>query len=374
MRELTRNWGIEMIKYISTIPIVLLWANLGCNPSSNLNTALKTTDDEEGSDGADSELNTAVTLSTDPVVDTDSARIIKWNIVGSGSFTFGSPAETPCRAAYAEDEVEVALTRNFVMAETEITQYQWEQSGLQLPPQKVEGDNFPVTWINFYETLMFCNALSEKEGYDTCYNLSSCIGDFAVACPEGELFENGCGCTGDDCASSPNIYNCTGEIHKYDDWYECPGYRLPTTAEWEYAAKAGTTTTTFNGNVDNDAKYVCHEQSVLNDIAWYCHNSGNQLHPVAWKRPNPWGFYDMLGNVNEWVDYFTDGASLDYMDGHPGEDLVDPIGTRTGSDKDIRGYDYKAIGCRMRAARQMPVSPDTRGDDFGFRPVRTLFE
>ncbi|MBN2342187.1 MAG: SUMF1/EgtB/PvdO family nonheme iron enzyme, partial [Deltaproteobacteria bacterium] len=110
------------------------------------------------------------------------------------------------------------------------------------------------------------------------------------------------------------------------------------------------------------------------DIAWYCNNSNDQLHPVAWKQPNPWGLYDMLGNVSEWVDYFTDGESLDYMDGHPGEDLIDPIGRTSGTSKDIRGFEFRSIGCRVRASRQNPQTPDVRGIFTGFRPVRTLFE
>ncbi|MBN2344235.1 MAG: formylglycine-generating enzyme family protein [Deltaproteobacteria bacterium] len=308
------------------------------------------------------------------IVDTDRPRELNFTTIHAGNFIFGSPEGTPCRSAYREDEVNVTLTRGFEMAETEVTQYQWKQSGLALPQQNVEGDNFPVTWVNFYEVLAFCNALSEKNGLSRCYDLSTCSGEFAAACPDGELYENGCGCSADDCSDSPNIYFCSGEIHTYENWYECPGYRLPTTAEWEYAAKAGTTTTTYNGDVFADEKYLCHEQPVLEDIAWYCNNSNDQLHPVAWKHPNQWGLYDMLGNVSEWVDYLTDGESLDFMDGSPGESLIDPNGAVEGNSKDLRGKDFRSIGCWMRSASQYAEAPDTRLRHAGFRPVRTLFE
>ncbi|MBN2342353.1 MAG: formylglycine-generating enzyme family protein [Deltaproteobacteria bacterium] len=363
---------MEQFRKITFICVFVMLSGCSCNANNGAVIDADTDSDTNETGGSDSTNTDTGPVVIDEIIDTDPSREMKWINVEAGSFIFGSPEGTPCRSAYAEDQVNVTLTHNIEVAETEVTQHQWKQSGLSLPPQSVDGDNFPVTWINFYEALAFCNALSEKAGFNTCYDLATCSGEFATACPEGELYESGCGCSADDCSDSPNIYFCANEIHKYENWYECTGYRLPTTAEWEYFAKAGTTTTTYNGDVLSDAKYSCHDQPVLNDIAWYCYNSGEQLHPVAWKQPNSWGIYDILGNASEWVDYFTDGLSLDYMDGHPGEDLVDPIGPQSGQGKDLRGYDFRSIGCRMRAARQKAVPPDSRGIYVGFRPVRTL--
>ncbi len=308
-------------------------------------------------------------LSIDPPVQ------MEWVEVKAGSFVFGSADDAPCRSAYREEQSTVTLTRSFVMAETEVTQYQWQQMGLALPPQFNEDDNLPVTFVNFYEAVAYCNALSKKEGLAECYDLSSCVGEFAgggnidnpdrcdVRCIENPL-----------CADEPDMYRCTEEIHKYDDWYACPGYRLPTSAEWEYAARAGTTTHSYNGDLLENPRHACEEQPNLANVAWYCYNSEGHVHPVGKKQRNPWGFYDILGNVLEWTDYFTDGDPLDVNDGLPGEDLVDPIGRKTGTWKDMRGGSWTSDGCSARSGEQSADDETARRRDTGLRPVRTLFK
>jgi formylglycine-generating enzyme len=305
----------------------------------------------------------------------DSPVPMAWIEVKSGSFVFGSADDAPCRSASREEQSKVTLTRSFVMAQTEVTQHQWKQMGLALPPQYVESNNLPVTFVNFYEAAAYCNALSKKEGLAECYDLSSCVGKFAGGGDLEHPERSNVACKEDlSCDNWPDMYRCTEEIHKYDDWYACPGYRLPTSAEWEYAARAGTTTHSYNGDLLENPRHACEKQPNLLDIAWYCYNSEDQVHPVGKKQKNPWEFYDILGNVLEWTDYFTDGESLDYNDSHTGEDLVDPIGKKTGSWKDIRGGSWTFDGCSTRSGEQFSADETYRREDTGFRPVRTLFE
>ena len=126
-------------------------------------------------------------------------------------------------------------------------------------------------------------------------------------------------------------------------------YRLPTEAEWEHAARAGTAGDRYAPNLDA--------------IAWYGDNSGGRPQPVGRKAPNAWGLHDMLGNVYEWVqDWFGD---------YPGGAVTDPGGPGSGSYRVARGgcWDYGAGSCR--APFRSYDSPGYRHDGLGFRLLRT---
>ncbi|MBN2339998.1 MAG: formylglycine-generating enzyme family protein [Deltaproteobacteria bacterium] len=347
---------------------VLLIGTMACN--NRVNDSIQRDSETDTSSVSVTDSNTDTLFDSD----TSPPRGVAWKTIRAGNFVFGSPEDRPCRAAYAEDEVNVTLTRDFLMAETEVTQHQWIQAGLELPQQYVESPNLPVVFVNFYEAAAYCNALSTKEGFEECYDLTACEGEFAGSGNVNEPDYSNVRCVEEPlCANEPDMYRCAGEIHKFDNWYDCPGYRLPTTAEWEYAARAGTTTDTYVGDLQEEPKSLCRDQANLNDIAWYCFNSGDRLHTVGRKQQNAWGLYDVIGNAMEWVDYFTDGESLDFMDGHPGEDLVDPIGRKEGHSKDLRGGRYCGIGCVTRSAWQFPEDETARREDATLRPVRTLF-
>ncbi|MCK9522936.1 MAG: formylglycine-generating enzyme family protein [Proteobacteria bacterium] len=290
---------------------------------------------------------------------------IEWIKINKGAFVFGSAEDIPCRGPIAEKQVPVTLTRSFLIAATEVTQAQWQ--ALDFPnPSKNLGADKPVTFINFYETLVWCNKLSLLEGLDTCYDLSSCTNPVGTGCNKDDKWGE------EGCWDKKKVFNCTGEIHKYKDWYACPGYRLPTTAEWEYAAKAGTTTNTWAGDIDWQIIGECIEQPALEDIAWYCHNSGGELHPVAQKQPNPWGLYDTLGNALEWVDYFSDGQPLNWN--RPDQSLIDPTGPLSGDSKDLRGGSFSDSSCLIHPSWQTATRPTMRVFDSSFRPVRTILE
>ncbi|MDD4497023.1 MAG: formylglycine-generating enzyme family protein [Methanosarcinaceae archaeon] len=133
-------------------------------------------------------------------------------------------------------------------------------------------------------------------------------------------------------------------------------YCLPSEAEWEYACRAGTTTRYYFG--DDDSK--------LKDYAWYGENSGSKTHSVGQKKPNPWGFYDMHGNIWEWCQ---DRWHDDY-DGAPSDGSVWESGS--SSDRVFRGgcWYYYARNCRS-AIRNYDV-PGYRVDYLGFRVLRKL--
>ena len=124
-------------------------------------------------------------------------------------------------------------------------------------------------------------------------------------------------------------------------------YRLPTEAEWEYAARAGTTGDRY-GNLDA--------------IAWFGDNSGGRTQPVGGRAPNAWGLYDMLGNVYEWVE--------DWYDDYPGGVVTDPRGPGSGAFRVERGgcWFYSAGDCR--ASFRGAFSPGIGISSLGFRLLR----
>ena len=130
------------------------------------------------------------------------------------------------------------------------------------------------------------------------------------------------------------------------------GYRLPSEAEWEYACRAGTTTRFSYGD---DPGYTN-----LTDYAWYEDNSGGRTHPVGQKLPNPWGLYDMHGNVYEWCNewYSSDiETSVDsaYID----------------DSRVLRGGSFNYFPLNLRSAYRSSNSPEYRNYLIGFRISRT---
>ena len=132
------------------------------------------------------------------------------------------------------------------------------------------------------------------------------------------------------------------------------GYRLPTEAEWEYACRAGTTTTYYSGD----------DEAALKDCAWYIANVGGTTHPVAQKKPNAWGLYDMHGNVFEWC---SDTYDEKYYVQFTGKVAVDPTGPSGGSARVIRGgcWGSGAVICRSASRRRAP--PGYRDGYLGLR-------
>ena len=151
--------------------------------------------------------------------------------------------------------------------------------------------------------------------------------------------------------------DCPVEQVSWDDVQEFIGrlnalegearYRLPTEAEWEYAARAGTSGDRYGGDLDA--------------IAWYEENSEG-THPVGQKVPNAWGLHDMLGNVWEWVQ--------DWNGAYPGGSVTDPQGAMEGSYRLARGGSWIGYARDCRASNRNGGAPGYRGNSLGFRLLR----
>jgi formylglycine-generating enzyme required for sulfatase activity len=185
--------------------------------------------------------------------------------------------------------------------------------------------------VSWHEAAAYCNALSVAAGLGQCY---SCAGAGAEVL-----------CSGRDAYASP---------------YDCPGYRLPTEAEWERAARAGTTTATYAGDLGDTGCAA----AILEPIAWYCGTAGGTTHVVGSLLPNDLGLYDVLGNVWEWCSDW-------YDDAYPPDAASDPFGPDSGALRLFRGGSYFDNASDQRAARRRTSNPDRRFGGLGLRPARS---
>ncbi len=208
----------------------------------------------------------------------------KWALIPAGTFIMGPKVPD---SLGGNEPHQVTLTRSFWMRTTEITQAEFLQvMGLSVTTYPDCGPTCPIDHVIHPAARFFCARLAEREGLPSCYR---CVWS------DGWL-----GCELDGRWPTP---------------YDCPSYRLPTEAEWEYAARAGNPNETYAVDCEEPCESAWWE--TLDAIAWYKDNSGDTPHPVGLKESNAFGLYDMLGNVVEWVE---DGSSA-----YPTEPVVDPF-------------------------------------------------
>ena len=209
----------------------------------------------------------AVLLCNGDNPDADTEGCTNFALVPAGTFTMGSPTDELGHVSEHETQHEVTLTSSFFIQTTEVTQGQWRAlMGNTMWFFKECGDDCPMEMVTWFDAVGFANAKSVAEGLEPCYDPEGAV----IGDPDGNL-------------------------------YHCEGYRLPTEAEWEYAARGGTQTAFFTGGI---TKQNCGIDDNLDRIGWYCGNT-ERTHPVGEKEANSYGLYDVHGNVYEWVhDFF----------------------------------------------------------------------
>ena len=288
--------------------------------------------------------------------------------IPAGTFCMGSPGSggsTACpdgtpelgRVDYMGEGPlhEVTITRSFVLAETELTQEQWQAVMGSNPSYFSDagggaacGDDCPVENVSWWDVLYYLNQLSAAEDLEECYTLTTCSGTPGGGCGAGDS------CTGD--------YSC---LEVTFEGLDCTGYRLPTEAEWEYAIRAGTTTAYYNGTNSHGGD-SCGNDPNLDLIAWYCDNSGEVTHPVRLLDGNGLGLYDMSGNVWEWVWDWYDAS---YYSESP---TTNPLGASADSYRVLRSGYWGHSPRASRSAHRNDGDPASRYSRIGARVARSV--
>jgi formylglycine-generating enzyme required for sulfatase activity len=224
--------------------------------------------------------------------------------IPAGSFRMGK--EVWEKAGYKDESPvhTVVLTRDLCMQQRETDQREWALlMGSNPSVHSGCGENCPVDSVTWRQAVAFANARSTAEGRPACYEGDRLLG------------------------------------------LTCGGYRLPTEAEWEYAARAG----------EDRTKVV-----VLPDVAWHKGNARDVPHPTGALQPNRWGLYDMLGNVWEWTN--------DRYGPYEAAEQVDPTGAAQGSIRVRRGGAWNSFPMIARAGnRGNSLSQTQRSDSTGLR-------
>jgi formylglycine-generating enzyme required for sulfatase activity len=286
-------------------------------------------------DGDSGSTTTIEDADCDGVVDcglTASAEGMDFAQICAGAFEMGCTAGQSNCGVDESPVHTVTLTNDFWLAEREVTQGQW-LALIGNNPSSFGGCGLdcPVEQVNWFEALAFANEVSLAQDLDACFELDGC-----TSTPGNDL----------ECTSVV-VTSASGSV------YDCVGFRLPTEAEWEYAARAGT-----------DQRYS--GSDVIDEVAWYSSQGGSSTHPGAGWAANDWGLYDLSGNVWEicW-DLYESGS-------YSGGAVTDPEGAASGTDGVERGGGWGHPAALARVANRNPLARGALGYDIGFRLARTL--
>ena len=232
--------------------------------------------------------------------------------VAGGTFRMGS---TDSDADDDEKTIRDVTLSDYYICQHTVTQQQWQKiKGNN--PSLFKGDNLPVENVSWYASMKYCNALSHHYGLKECYLINGTT---------VSLLNGGRG-----------------------------GFRLPTEAEWEFAARGGKMSRNF--------KYAGSDN--LDEVAWYEGNSNSKTHPICQKKRNELGLYDMSGNVWEWC--------WDRYGSYPSSPQLNPLGASSGSYRVYRGGSWSINFTRCRMSFRNNFEPDFRRSSLGMRLVLAL--
>lgn len=213
--------------------------------------------------------------------------------VEAGIFMMGATSEMQYPVDDEKPVHQVTLTKDYYMGKYEVTQALWK-AVMGRKPSFFEGDNLPVEWVSWNDCQKFISKLNKMTGRR---------------------------------------------------------FRLPTEAEWEYAARGG----------KKSRGYQYSGSSNISDVAWYDGNSGSKIHPIGMKQANELGVYDMSGNVNEWCQ--------DWYGSYVSSSQTNPLGANSGSFRVCRGGSWYFGTVNCRSSFRSRGNPDTRSRYLGFRLV-----
>ena len=219
--------------------------------------------------------------------------LFKMILVEAGTFTMGATSEMEDAWSEEKPTHQVTLTNDYYIGQTEVTQALWK-AVMGRNPSYFKGNNKPVERVSWNDCKTFISKLNSLTGLK---------------------------------------------------------FRLPTEAEWEFAARGGNNSNHYQYSGSND----------LDDVAWYDDNSGDTTHDVATKQPNELGIYDMSGNVWEWCS--------DRYDDYSSSPQTNPTGPTSGSDRVYRGGSWRDFARRCRSSRRYSIAPGYRSDILGLRLV-----
>ena len=300
-----------------------LWAAAGSEETAAEETATEETATEETPAPAPDTAAPAEESEKKPVEDG-----FVW--IEGGTFLMGSPETENWRI---DDETRHEVTvSGFRMSPYEVTQAEYQRL-MGVNPSSFTGENLPVESVSWLDAVRFCNAMSAEAGLTPAYVID-------------------------------------GEAVTWDR--SADGYRLPTEAEWEYACRAGTTTpfNTIHATGPEEANYYGHYPYEIEEN--YFDDSVLETRPGRYRQttvdvtsfaPNPWGLYNMHGNVNEWC--------WDLYGAYDLANTADPTGAETGTRRVYRGGGWNDFGKNLRSAYRAAGELNMTSYNLGIRLVRS---